>query len=99
MTGHELYKKAECLARKADKNGGPLPVALLRQAADTGYPPALYALADWHLHGKGIRKDFKKAFTLLTKAANERFAPAEYDLAVSYERGKGVRKYPSSVTY
>ncbi|TMQ35224.1 MAG: sel1 repeat family protein [Planctomycetota bacterium] len=92
MTGQELYEKAERLAREADKNGNPLPVALLQQAAATGYPPAVYALANWHLHGKGVRKDFKKAFALLTKSAHDRFAPAEYDLAVSYELGKGVER-------
>jgi TPR repeat protein len=92
MTGQQLYAMAERLAREADRNGGPLPVALLQEAASTGYPPALYALANWHLHGKGVRKDYKKAFSLLKKAANERFAPAEHDLAVAYELGKGVEK-------
>src|SRR6266704_1105482 len=90
MIGQELYKKAERLARQADKNGNPLPVELLRQAAATGYAPAVYALANWHLHGKGVRKDYKKAFLLLRRSADQRYASAEYDLAVSYELGKGV---------
>src|SRR5437016_5175179 len=44
MNGQELYQKAERLARNADRNGGPLPVTLLQEAAATGYVPAIYAL-------------------------------------------------------
>jgi TPR repeat protein len=92
MIGQSLYRKAERLARAGDRNGGALPVALLREAASTGYPPAVYGFANWHLHGKGARKNFKKAVALLAKAARQRFAPAEYDLAVSHELGKRVEK-------
>jgi hypothetical protein len=93
------YDQALKLAREADKCGGPLPVSLLRQAAQADYPPAVYALANWHLHGKGVKKDFKKAALLLTRAANQAFAPAQYDLAVSYELGKGVRKSPKKAWF
>ena len=92
MTGEQLYKDALRLARKADKSGGPLPVAILQGAADSGHPPAMYALANWHLHGKGVPKDPKTAVDLLRKAADVGFPPAEYDLAVCYETGEGVRK-------
>jgi hypothetical protein len=51
MTPKEQYEESERLARAAERNGGPLPVALLQEAADAGFAPALYALANWHLHG------------------------------------------------
>jgi hypothetical protein len=92
MDGKLQYELALKTARKADRNGGDLPITLLRESASAGYPPALYALASWHLHGKGVRKDFKKAVALLKKAADKKYVPAEYDLAVSYELGQGVRK-------
>jgi TPR repeat protein len=95
MNAEQLFRKAERLARAAEKNGGPLPVDLLRQAAELNYAPAIYALASWHLHGKGVAKDVKKAVGLLKKAADQEFPPAEYDLAVSFELGNGVSKSPA----
>jgi TPR repeat protein len=95
MNAEQLYEKAERLARAAEKNGAPLPVKMLQEAAELGFVPAIYALANWHLHGKGVAKDIKKAVRLLQKAADQEFAPAEYDLAVSYELGKGVQKSTS----
>ncbi|HYV35571.1 MAG TPA: tetratricopeptide repeat protein [Gemmataceae bacterium] len=91
-TGQQQYEKALKLARHADRVGGPLPVELLHQAAATGYAPAQYALATWHLFGKGVRKSYKKAAVLLKQAARQDFALAEFDLAVSYELGKGLPK-------
>jgi len=89
MTAQKQYEQAERLAREADRNGGPLPVALLQEAAAAKYPPAVYALANWHLHGKGVKRDYKKAVELLKMAAAKKHPAAEYDLAVSYELGKG----------
>ena len=89
MTGQRAYKTAERLAREADRNGGSLPVVLLQQAAKAGYPPAIYALANWHLHGKGVPKNLRKAVTLLKKAAAKKHPAAEYDLGFAYELGKG----------
>jgi TPR repeat protein len=95
LAGEKQYAEALRLAREADRNGDPLPVALLRQAAGSGYAPAVYALANWHLHGKGVKRDYKRAVSLLRQAANERYAAAEYDLAFAYELGKGIRKSQS----
>jgi TPR repeat protein len=89
VSGKVLYKRAEHLARQADKSGGPLPLTLLQKAASTGYPPAIYALGNWYLHGKGVRKDRKQAVRLLKKAAASKHPEAEYDLAVCYELGQG----------
>src|SRR5205823_5164768 len=82
MTAQKQYEQAERLAREADRNGGPLPVALLQEAAAAKYPPAVYALANWHLHGKGVKRDYKKAVELLKMAAAKKHPAAEYDLAV-----------------
>lgn len=89
MTPQAMYQKAERLVREADRNGGQLPVGLLEEASAAGYVPAIYALANWHLHGKGVKKNYRKAVALLKKAAAKRHAAAEYDLAVSFEQGKG----------
>lgn len=88
-SGQELYEQSKRLARRAEKDGGPLPVTLLQEAASTGYPPAVYALANWYLHGKGVKKDRKHAVRLLKQAASKKYPAAEYDLAVSYELGQG----------
>ena len=96
ISGQKLFDEALRLARLAEKTGGPWPVLLLREAAASGYAPALYALATWYLHGRGVKKDYKKAFSLMKESAEQRFAPAEYDLAVSYELGKGVAKSDKS---
>jgi TPR repeat protein len=92
VTGQDQYEEALRLARRADEVGGPLPVALLQEAAAAGYAPALYALANWRLHGKGVHKSYTLAVSLLKKSAAKRYAPAEYDLAVAYETGKGTPK-------
>src|SRR5579872_6842397 len=92
MSGKEQYEEALLLAREADRNNGPLPVTLLQEAAKAAYTPAIYALANWYIHGKGVKKNFKKAVSLLKKAASDKYAPAEFDLAASYELGKGVTK-------
>src|SRR5207245_17362 len=89
MTPQQLFEEVERQARTADRTGGPLPVALLREAAASGHPGAIYALANWHIHGKGVRKSFKRAVALLKRAAAMHQPDAEYDLAFSYETGKG----------
>jgi TPR repeat protein len=96
MTGKSLYEEALRLALLAEKTDGPWPIAPLREAAATGYSPALYALATWHLFGRGVKKDFKKAFSLLLESAEQNYAPAEYDIAVSFEMGKGTTKSEES---
>jgi len=92
MTGQELLERTLILARKAERTGGPYPLVELRQAAEKEYPPAVYALATWYLHGREVKKNHKRAATLLRKAADAGFPPAEYDLAVCYELGSGVKK-------
>ena len=51
-------------------------MSLPQQAADAGYAPAIYALANWYIHGKiGGKKDFKKALLLLKRAAQKGMRP------------------------
>ncbi len=94
--GKKLYEEAYRLARLAEKTDGPWPVAVLQDAAATGYAPALYALATWHLFGRGVKKDYKKAFSLLLASAEQNHPEAEYDIAVSFEAGKGTAKSKES---
>src|SRR5216683_1444473 len=92
MTAQQQYEEALHVARKAERDGGPWPLQMLQEAADAGHPPALYALATWYLHGRAVRKNFKKAVALLKKASTANIPAAQYDLGVSYELGKGVAK-------
>src|SRR5258707_8388875 len=77
-SGKKLYKEAFRLARLVEKTNGPWPVAVLREAAATGHAPALYALATWYLYGRGVKKDYKQAFSLFLKSAEQKYAPAAY---------------------
>ncbi len=89
MTPQQQYDRARQMTEKADRNGGDLPVELLKQSADAGYTPAIYALATWYLHGKGVKQNRKRAVELFKIAASKRNADAEYDLAVCHELGVG----------
>ena len=94
--GKDLYDEALRLARLAEKTDGPWPVTILREAAATGYAPAQYALATWYLFGRGVKRDYKKAFSLLLQSAEQNYALAEFDIAVSFEKGKGTDKSEKS---
>lgn len=67
MTTQEQFLEVERLAREADDQGATPPVAQLRAVAATGYAPAVWALANWHLYGKGMRKNFKDALADLQR--------------------------------
>ncbi len=71
---------------------GAIALALLRKAEEAGNAEAIYALGTWHLFGKHVRKDLKKATSYLERASSLDHPDAAYDLAVSYERGAGVAK-------
>ncbi|MFC4307534.1 tetratricopeptide repeat protein [Steroidobacter flavus] len=85
----------EALA-EAERPGADLHKALrlLNRAYMHGDHRAGYALATWHLHGKGdvVPRNLAKAVPLLREAANADHAEAAYDLAVCYEKGVGVKK-------
>lgn len=81
----------ETQRRKADLSEA---LRLLKLAYKNGDHRAGYALATWHLHGKGdlVARDLAKAIPLLREAANAEHAEAAYDLAVCYEKGIGLKK-------
>lgn len=67
---------------------------LLKRAHARGDIRAAYALATWHLHGKGqvVAKSIAKAIPLLREASEKHHPDAVFDLAICYEKGTGVRK-------
>jgi Sel1 repeat len=92
MEGQQQLNEVLLLVRKAEQTNGPYPLTQLQKVADTGYAPAIYALATWYLHGREVKKDHIEAAKLLKKATDAGFPPAERDLAICYELGSGVKE-------
>lgn len=67
------------------------PIAL-RQAAASGDPAALFAIAVNYTEGTGVQPDLKLAASYYRKAADAGLAPAQYRLGSLYEKGRGVEK-------
>lgn len=67
------------------------PIAL-RQAAASGDPAALFAIAVNYTEGTGVQPDLKLAASYYRKAADSGLAPAQYRLGSLYEKGRGVEK-------
>lgn len=61
--------------------------ALYRQAAAQDEPEALYALANFHLTGRGVAKDEKQALALFSKAAELGHAASAQVIADARARG------------
>ncbi|MEL6373802.1 MAG: hypothetical protein AAFR04_07520 [Pseudomonadota bacterium] len=66
---------------------GPLS---LRTAAAQGDPSASFEVAARYAEGKGVTRNFKRAFTWYRRSAAKGFAPAQYRLGTLYERGLGA---------
>ena len=64
MTPDAMYKSARALAASGSSADA---LQLLRLAADDGHVGAVYALGNWYLHGIGVRKNYRKAFTHFRK--------------------------------
>ena len=62
------------------------------KAADKGNVNAQYYIGKLYYKGKGIEKDYKKAFEYLKKAAEQGHVDAQYNLGVCYIEGFGVEK-------
>ena len=62
------------------------------KAADNGDANAQYYIGKLYYKGKGIEKDYKKAFEYLKKAAEQGHVDAQYYLGKCYYDGKGVEK-------
>ncbi len=61
--------------------------ALYRQAAAQDDTDALYALANFHLTGRGVAKDEKQALALFSKAADLGHVPSMQVLADAHAKG------------
>ena len=65
---------------------------MYKKAAEQGNIDAQNSLADCYYDGKGVEKDFTKAFEWFEKAANQGSAYGQYSLGYCYEKGEGINK-------
>lgn len=89
--GQREYETALKLASARKPNFGEAHKLLLK-AEQLQHGDAAYALATWHLFGRCVAKDSKKAMVLLKRATRRGSADAAFDLAISYERGGVIEK-------
>jgi uncharacterized protein len=61
-------------------------------AADAGYAPAQTALGYQYVMGRGVLRNYERAFDLFSKAAEAGYGPAMGDLGSMYESGFFVQK-------
>ena len=66
--------------------------AMLKEAADMDYLPAVRDLGILYLNGDGVEADYQKAFELISKTAAKMDVNSIYHLALMYEYGKGVEQ-------
>ena len=91
MKGNLIYQKALKAAQAKGRKWNEVYV-LLEKAYSAGNPKAAYAIANWHLHGRYLKKDYKKAVEYLKFACEHHLPDAFFDLAICYESGKGIAK-------
>ena len=60
------------------------------KAAESGYPPAINMVGEFHELGKGVNKDLAKALENYIAAAEKNFERAQYNLGRFYYYGKVV---------
>jgi len=63
---------------------------LVREAAERGYVPALYALGSFYFEGVGTEPNYAQAVTLYRQAADQGLAQAQSNLSICYYYGYGV---------
>ena len=63
-----------------------------KKAADDGNVNAQYYIGTLYYKGKGIEKDYEKAFEYLKKAADKGHIDAQYNLGFCYAEGKGIEE-------
>jgi TPR repeat protein len=69
-----------------------------RTAAAAGDPKAEFFLGQHYANGKGVPRDYAKAFEYLSQSANQGYAPAQTALGSCYALGDGVpRNYAQAV--
>jgi len=69
-----------------------LAVKYYKQAADQGYPRALYNLGYMYCHGNGVQEDKKEACRLYQLATDKGYCLAQHNLGFMYSNGFGVEK-------
>jgi TPR repeat protein len=62
------------------------------ESARKGNPAAQYNLGYCYQHGKGVAKDYNKAFIWYTKSAKNEYALGQNNLGECYEKGFGTDK-------
>ncbi|MBU2147220.1 MAG: SEL1-like repeat protein [Alphaproteobacteria bacterium] len=65
---------------------------LLREAAESGDPKALFEIATRYADGRGVKSDMTRAASWYEKSAEFGFAPAQYRIGNLYEKGLGVQR-------
>lgn len=73
-----------------DKRPSEKTIAAIERLAQQKYPPAVYLLGSWMLHGEYVPRDPQKGLELIRKAADRNVAPALFELGTIYEKGEQV---------
>lgn len=74
-------------------------LAWLTRAAEEGFSPALYDLAERRLTGAGVEKSPQQALALFKKAADQEYLPARLETARLYQEGVGADQNPQQAFY
>lgn len=84
-----LKQTIQPVSMKVPVEIGPV---VLRQAAESGDPKALFEVGRRYTSGINGNPDLKKAFEWYKLSAERNFAPAQYRLGNFYEKGHGVER-------
>ncbi len=69
-----------------------LAIKYFKLASDAGYVKATSVLGAYYQYGKGVQKNYKKAFTYYKKAADQGSSEAMIGLGILYDDGLGVKR-------
>ena len=72
---------------------GPTPIKYspeLKENAEKGDDEAQFQLGWCYYDGRGIEKNYEKAFEWFQKSADQNNSKGQYNLAVCYEEGKEI---------
>lgn len=89
--GDRIYNKALRLATE-DKPNNYQVLDLLQRASDLGNSKAKFALGNWHIHGKILDKNPRKAFGFFLDSADSNNSESCLELGKCYELGHGTKR-------
>ncbi|HEL5400285.1 TPA: sel1 repeat family protein [Stenotrophomonas maltophilia] len=93
-----LFLSSSIPAGESDAEAEAHSVATLRQAAEKGYIPAIYALGLRLLTGDGVEQDVARAAVYFERASQAGYPSAMYEFGLALFHGKGVaRDVPRAV--